>query len=180
MTLQALPTLLTSLLVSLLVFCINSTLALESDQHQMIKIQADSAYHNEKKGLTIYKGKVELQQGSLKIQADKITINTDNNGDVSSLTALGTPAKLEQKPALDQDKVYGRANLIRYDIHKSKMTLKGNAHIKQGQAELNSDNIVYLANQQIFKAERDKNSKNQKTKRVQMIIPPKKRSTEEK
>lgn len=153
--------------------------ALESDQHQMIKIQADSAYLDDKKGLTIYEGNVDLQQGSLKIHADKITLTSHKNGDIDTLTAKGRPAKFQQKPSKDENIVYGRASVVKYEISKEKITLKGNAHIKQGQAELNSDNIVYLANQQIFKAQRDTTSKNQKPKRVQMIIHPKKKTSED-
>ena len=153
--------------------------ALDSDLDQMINIQADSAFHDEKNGVTIYKGNVALQQGTLKIDAEKITLKSNTDGDIDSLTAEGKPAKFEQKPALDQETVYGRANLVRYELIKKQVSLKGNAHIMQGQAELNSDNITYLANQQVFKAETNKALKDTKPKRVHMVIPPKKQRAED-
>lgn len=169
------------ILTPVIIFLLCShALALDSDLSQMIDIQADSAFHDEKNGLTIYQGNVSLQQGTLKIKAQKITINTNKDGDISILTAQGKPAKFEQKPSLDQEIVYGRANLISYELLKEKISLQGNAHIKQGQAELNSDSITYLANQQVFKANRDKALKDKKPKRVHMIIPPKKKRTEDK
>ena len=153
--------------------------ALDSDQYQPIKIQADSAYVDDRKGVTVYEGNVDLQQGSLKIHAQKITLTNDKNGDIDLLLAQGKPAKFQQQPAKEEEIVYGRANTVQFEVSNEKISLKGNAHIKQGQAELASDSIVYLAHEQIFKAERDTEQKNQKPKRVQMIIPPKKKNTED-
>lgn len=168
---------LTGLLLSILS---TSSFALPDDQAQDIKIQADSAFHSEKEGLTIYEGEVILQQGSLKVEADKITAKTDSQGEIQTLTATGKPAKFQQQPALDQDIVYGQANRVSYRLDKDKLVLSGNASIKQGKALLNSDKITYLANQQIFKAEQRQTDKSDKPQRVEMIIPARPKKTEDK
>lgn len=148
------------------------------DEFELIKIQADSAIHEEKKGLTVYTGQVILEQGSIKVEADKITVFRDKNGEITQLSADGKPAKFQQKPDIDQDIVYASANSVTYTISDGKIVFVGNTRINQGQAQLKSDTITYLSNQQIFKAQ--KNTSSDKSQRVEMIIPPKKKITEDK
>lgn len=147
--------------------------ALPDDENQLIKIQADNAFHDNKKGLTLYSGDVFMQQGSLKINADKITISSKKNGDVNRLEAQGKPAKFQQQPEVDGDIVYGHAQHINYQVHNGEINFDGDAFIQQGEAKLNSDKITYITNQQVFKAQRSPESKG-KPQRVEMIIPPKK------
>lgn len=155
-------------------FLTYSVEALPTDEEQLIKIQADSALHSEKSGITRYDGDVILEQGSMKIEAKKIVISSDDQGDIKEVVASGEPAKFQQQPNIGDEMVYAEANEISYNIKNGKIIFTGNAKIKQGQAQLNSDKITYLANQQIFKAEQRKNPKNSKPQRVQIIIPPKK------
>ena len=49
------------------------SLALPDDRQQPIHISADNALRDEKKGITIYRGNVVLNQGSLHISANRIT-----------------------------------------------------------------------------------------------------------
>ena len=44
-------------------------LGLPSDREQPIHISADKALRDEKKGITVYQGNVEMNQGSLRIEA---------------------------------------------------------------------------------------------------------------
>ena len=53
--------------------------ALPGDRDQPIHITADKALRDEVEGVTVYSGNVELVQGSMELEADKLTIyhNTD-------------------------------------------------------------------------------------------------------
>ena len=50
------------------------THALPDDRDQPIHITADKALRDEKKGVTIYSGNVQMVQGSLELEADTLTI----------------------------------------------------------------------------------------------------------
>ena len=47
--------------------------ALPDDRDQPIRIEADEALRDEKQGFTRYEGNVKMDQGSLHIEADRIT-----------------------------------------------------------------------------------------------------------
>jgi len=167
-----------TLFVAAILSCSMLVLSLPEDEFQLINIQADNATHDEKKGLTIYNGQVVLEQGSLKVEADTITIYSDKNREIKQLTAVGSPAKYQQKPEIDEDIIYASANTITYKINAGEIIFTGRAQIIQGQTQLKSDNITYLSKQKIFKAQ--KNKSGDTNQRVEMIIPPKKKLTTEK
>lgn len=50
------------------------TQALESDKEQPIELVADSVDIDETKGVSIYKGDVDLRQGSMHLRADIVTV----------------------------------------------------------------------------------------------------------
>jgi len=73
-----------------------SCLALQEDTQQPIRIVADSAVRDEKQGLTTYTGNVKMNQGSMSISAQSITIHSEGEG-VNTIIAQGTPALFRQK-----------------------------------------------------------------------------------
>ena len=52
-----------------------AAVALPDDREKTISIESDSAERNEKTGLTVYQGNVIISQGSILIEADKITLH---------------------------------------------------------------------------------------------------------
>lgn len=148
-----------------------SVLALPDDQYQPIEIHADSAIRNEKQGLTTYTGSVFMKQGSLQVEADSITVSNVDNKSATHLVATGKPARFQQKPEIDKDIVYASANNINYQLDEGKIELTGQALLTQGEAKISSDRIVYLSDEQVFKAEKVTNDASITPQRVQVIIP---------
>ena len=62
-----------------LLMCSAVAPALESDRSQPIRIQADAAMVDEKKGASIYQGDVIITQGTLEVTADEVEIYTADN-----------------------------------------------------------------------------------------------------
>ena len=54
-----------------------SAAALESDRNQPIELAADSVDIDEGKGVSIYRGDVDLRQGSIRLRADVVTVHQD-------------------------------------------------------------------------------------------------------
>ena len=48
---------------------------LSTDKQQQIKIEADSATFDEKEGTSIYQGNVDLRQGTLNLQSQRMTVH---------------------------------------------------------------------------------------------------------
>lgn len=151
--------------------------ALPDDQQQAITIEADQAFYNEKAGLTEYRGSVFLQQGSLKVKADSITVRQNvKSQQAEQLVAKGSPASFEQLPELGQETVHANAKQITYNVLQQDVLLEDEAVLHQGQAKISSDKISYSAEKQIFKAEQKENSPG----RVHVTLPPPKKAPNKK
>ena len=157
-----------------------NTLALPDDQYQQIEIQADSAIHHEKTGLTSYSGNVIMKQGSLIVEAENVTVSISPDKKSTDLFAIGTPAKFQQQPEPDKPPIIAEANNINYQVEISKIELIGNARLQQGESQIKSDKIIYMVDEQVFKAEASKDIENTTPQRVQIIIPAKKKPEETK
>lgn len=151
-------------LLSLLL--INSAAALPEDRKQAIKLSSDSAtYEN---NLGVYSGNVSMSQGSLKINADTLTI-IEAEHRVQKIIARGRPAHFEQKQGDTEGTVVASANHIEYSLKNEEILLKKNATISHQGSEISGDLIVYNGRKQLVSANGGK--RNQQG-RVQMTLQP--------
>lgn len=142
--------------------------ALPEDRDQPIHITADTAIRDEKQGFTVYSGNVHMIQGSMDIEADKITI-FHATAQADKIVAEGKPARMQQKPAVDEPLVRARAQVIEYYKNEDRVHLKVDAHITQDGASVTGDSIDYFISEQLVKADSDGDSAGN---RVQVVIPP--------
>ena len=145
------------------------SVALPDDELQPINVKTDTSERDEKKGITTLTGNVSIQQGSLHIDADKVVIyGTD---DISKIVATGKPAKLRQQPEPDKQVVHAHGNTIEYLLGEDRVHLIENAYVEQEGSTVRGARIDYDIVNQLVKA--DSNSADG---RVQMVIPPKKKT----
>ncbi len=144
-------------------------LALPDDRNQPIYIQSDRAERDERKGTTVYTGDVEIDQGSLHISADRVTIAMDGD-QVTRIDALGAPAKMHQKPSPEREPVYARATTIQYDVAREILTLIEKAAVTQEGSTVKGERIEYFVQEQRVKA--SSGSAESGASRVQMVIQP--------
>lgn len=162
-----------ALLVAFLLFSSIAT-GLTDDRLQPITVDSDSAESNEDKGVTTYSGNVVMQQGSMRIDAEKLIIHNDKSK-VTRIIALGQPAKYQQKPNVDQGLVIAQANRLEYNIVQGTLHLINNASLSQEGTSLTGNRIDYDVKKSVVSAGSD-NSRNQ---RVKMVIPAKSLKLEE-
>lgn len=146
----------------------SSAIALQSDRSQPITIDADSAERDELAGTTTYSGRVEMAQGSMRINADQIVIYNKKDK-VTKIIARGKPASYQQKPSDKAGKVIARANILEYRIDKETLRLIENASLKQEGTSLSGNTIEYDVRKSVVKADSQSNQND----RVRMVIPPK-------
>jgi len=163
---RTLPAILALLALSLLP--VNVALALPDDRDQPMRITADTALRDEKQGMTVYNGNVHMVQGSLEIEADKLTIYHETD-QANKIVAEGQPAKMQQRPAADEALVKARAQVIEYIKAEERVHLSLDAHIAQDGATVTGNSIDYLIAEQLVKADSDQA---QQGNRVEVVIPP--------
>jgi lipopolysaccharide export system protein LptA len=144
------------------------TNALPDDRDQPIHITADKVLRDEKKGVTIYTGNVQMKQGSMEVEADVLTIYHTSD-DANEIIAEGHPAKIRQQPELDKGVVHGQANVITYFRSEERVHLQTDARIEQDGAVVDGDSIDYLIAEELITAESDQTQEGNK---VVVVIPP--------
>lgn len=156
-------------LFALILLCNSlSTWALPGDRSQPITIKSDRAERDEKNGTTLYQGSVIMEQGSMRIEADRVIIHNAEKK-VSLIVATGLPARYQQKVSVDKQPVIAKGNTIEYKIEGQALTLLGNASIEQEGSRLSGQRINYDLEQSLVTAGSDADAQ---PERIQMIIPP--------
>ncbi|AXI02674.1 lipopolysaccharide transport periplasmic protein LptA [Aquirhabdus parva] len=140
--------------------------ALESDHDQPVHLEADRAVYNQQTGVTVYTGNVVITQGTIRLQADSVIANLDQNKSIKDVTATGKPAKFQQKINPDKGIVYGEGDQVFYDAKSSQVTLTGNAKLNQDGSSFVGNTLRYGMTQG------DIEGNGNAQQRVQMVIPP--------
>lgn len=144
--------------------------ALESDRDQPVEIESDSAEFDDNAGLTTYRGNVRLIQGTIELLADEIQLRTEDD-EIVELIASGRPARYEQLPEPDAEKLIAQSNRIRYLLDQDMIELSGNASLSQQGTTLSGGTILYDVRKHILKASSDSSEQNT-TERVRVVLPP--------
>ena len=144
-------------------------IALPEDKSQPIHIAADNANMNELTGITVYKGAVNVKQGTLKIEGNTVELKQANGG-VTNIKALGSPAHYEQKPNKQDPLTHAYGSKLDYDTLAEVLVITGKAKVTQGGDVFTGDRIVYDMKKSTIEAFSDNKSSNE---RVIMVIQPK-------
>ena len=145
------------------------SLALPDDSEQAISFQSDRFELDESSKTQTYLGSVEMEQGSLKISADKVVIHRTGNR-TSRIIATGQPARYSQIPAPGEDPIIAKARRMEYDTIDKTLHLIDDASIVQKGTSLTGNRINYDVKKALVKAEG--NQAGGTDSRVRMIIPP--------
>lgn len=143
--------------------------ALPNDREQPIALAADNATFNEKTGIAIYTGNVEIKQGSLLIKAEQISATTDKEGKILTVVATGKPAHMQQQPSVEKGIATAQAEEITYQARDGLIVLKRNAKLEQDGSSFKSLEIMYSMDKGEIEA------KGNTQNRVQLVFPPPKK-----
>jgi len=130
----------------------NMAHARKSDFSKPIDVNADRSEYDEKAGVQVLIGNVEIIQGTMKIKADRIAISLDINNQLSKIEGSGSPIEFEQENEAGEA-VSGQANAIEYDASSGSLVLTGNATLRQPGQRLQSERIVFNSTEQKVSAE---------------------------
>ena len=126
--------------------------ALSTDSDQPISILADQAEHDDATRITIYRGNVVIDQGSLHITGDTVTINFDARDEVTKITAVGAPAHFRQLPDGDTNHRKAWAQQMEYFPEQDLIMLFGDALYEKDGSRVQADRLVYDSRNSRFKA----------------------------
>lgn len=143
--------------------------ALENDRDQPIRVSADTIDVNQKTGASKYSGNVVLIQGTLRIEAAEVLVNTRDN-EIVTVFAKGRPLTFRQKLDRTGEEVRAAARRMEYHAQKQRVDLYDRVTFRQGEDVFISPVVHYdLATTQLT-AEGGKDPQ-----RVQSVIQPKRK-----
>ena len=116
--------------------------ALPEDSDQPIHIRADTAEIDNQAETVIYRGAVQVDQGTLRVTADEMTIEYEDQK-VIRIIAVGKPAHYQQQIEPDQELVKADALTIIYHTRDERIELQEQATLEQEGNTLTGDLIIY-------------------------------------
>ncbi len=120
-----------------------TALALPEDADQPINIRADTVEYDQTGNRIIYRGSVQVDQGTLRVTAEIMTIDLQDGNKVKRITAEDTPARYRQQIEVGKEPVRAEALTIIYHTQDERVDLKGAANLEQEGSTLTGDLIVY-------------------------------------
>lgn len=121
------------------------------DAQQPVDVQADRSEYDEQRGVQTLVGNVEITQGSMRIEADRIDVFLENNT-LSRIEGAGSPIVFTQQTDAG-DTIRGEARRLEFDAVAGTLVLVGGATLSQPRQRLSSDRIVFDSSRQRVSAE---------------------------
>jgi len=124
----------------------SAAFALSTDRNQTLQIEADSAKLDNIKGFTVYSGNVIVNQGSLQLFADKVTLTYNAEKQVESIIAEGNGQVVRFKQTLDnKEEIRAHAKSMEYLAKEDILHLKQDAQVQRAKDTISGQHIVYDA-----------------------------------
>ncbi|ADE10679.1 lipopolysaccharide transport periplasmic protein LptA [Sideroxydans lithotrophicus] len=151
----------------------NLALAEHADRDKPIHVESDRVVIDDAKQTSVFEGQVELTQGTLFIQAEKIVLTQDKLGN-KHCTATGSPANFRQKHEGTDQYMEGYGDRIEYDTRTETVDFFGHARVKRDQDDVQGDHIAYSTRTEVFEVSGDPTRLNDPDKgRAHAVIQPK-------
>ena len=162
-------------LCSLLLLAWSGPLCAENaDREKPLHLESDRVFIDDVKQTSVFEGKVQLTQGTMLIQAEKIVLTQDKQG-YKHCTATGKPASFRQKHEGTDEYMEGYGERIEYDTRAETVDFFVQARVKREQDDVQGDHISYSTRTEIFQVSGDQDYAGGPNKgRVHAVIQPSK------
>jgi lipopolysaccharide export system protein LptA len=155
-----------------------------NDREKPMQIEADQVMVDDLNQSSTFEGNVQMHQGTLLIEANKIVVTQDKKG-YSQVNANGQPAHFRQKRDGVNEYAEGFGERIEYDSQAEIANIYGQARVKREGDDVRGDHIIYNTKTGVFQVF-GANAKNPDTPntgapgkgRVTIVIQPKDQAPE--
>ena len=156
------------LLAAVLLACpIGVAYAEKADREKPINIESDKMSLDNARHVSVFEGKVELTQGTLRLTAEKAVVTEDAAGN-KFCVATGHLASFRQKRDEANEYIEGFGERIEYNTLLGKIDFYVRARVKRDQDDVRGDYITYNTQTEIFRV-----NSPEKTGRVRATLQPK-------
>ncbi len=161
----------------LLMFWCGVPRAENTDRKKPIHLESGRVVVDDATRTSVFEENVELTQGTLQIQADKIVLTEKRKGHTHCV-ATGKPASFRQKHEGSDEYMEGYGERIEYDTHAETVDFFVQARVKREQDDVQGNHIAYSTRTEVFQVSGDPDNINGPNKgRVHAVIQPKNKET---
>jgi lipopolysaccharide export system protein LptA len=114
-------------------------------------VEADKASINKKAGSSSYTGNVIVQQGSMRIAADSLIVNT-HDGKLKTMVAKGQPVNFQQQSEKGNRNISAVAGKMTFHADSNVVVFEQDAALSQGANKFSSNRITYNIGKDIVDA----------------------------
>jgi len=125
--------------------------ALDTDRKQPINVEADKASIDKKAGSSRYSGNVVVSQGSMRITADLLIVNT-LDGKLKTMVAEGKPVNFQQQAEKGKKNISAVAGKMTFHASNNIVVFEKDASLRQGANKFSSNRITYNINKDTVNA----------------------------
>ncbi len=118
------------------------SLAASKNEDLPIRIEADSADIDDRQGVSVYRGNVEIRQGTSVLTADRVTVQHPGKK-AQKIIAVGKPVRYRQPQEGDKPDIRAEALQAEYYTTSEELVMMGDAVLFQGKDSFRSDRITY-------------------------------------
>jgi len=129
----------------------------KADREKPIHIESDRMSLDNSNKVSVFEGKVELTQGTLRLIAEKVVVTEDAAGH-KFCVATGHLASFRQKRDEANEYVEGYGERIEYNTLTEKIDLFTHARVKREQDDVSGDHITYSTVTEIFRVNSPENT----------------------
>lgn len=130
-------------MLALLLLLPTAASALPEDRDQPIELEADSAEYDQRTGISVYRGNVVVNQGTMRMTADVARLFVSTEGTFERMEAEGAPATFRYQPSLDRPEINGVGRRVDYVAADGKVVVSGQARFVQGGDEFTGERVEY-------------------------------------
>lgn len=163
-----------------LLIVVQPALAERADREKPIQLEAQKVTVDDVKKMQILEGDVQLTQGTLVIQAERIIVTEDQYGFQKGVAFAGKDklARFRQKREGKEEYIEGQAERIEYNTRNEVAELFHRAWVKSGEDQLKGDYIWYDSISEKYLASAGENHDPKgPPPRVRAVIQPKNKGT---
>jgi lipopolysaccharide export system protein LptA len=129
----------------------------KTDREKPIHIESDRMSLDNANKISVFEGKVELTQGTLRLVAEKVVVTEDATGH-KFCVATGHLASFRQKRDEANEYAEGYGERIEYNTLTEKIDLFVRARVKRNQDDVSGDHITYSTVTEIFRVNSPENT----------------------
>jgi len=149
-------------------------LAKKSDRDQPIQIDADRIVVDQRERVHRFSGNVRLQQGTIEIRADEVTVVQDDQGfRTGTAVGKGRLATFRQQKEGSNEWITGEAERLDYNARAEVLTLTGRARVTSGADLVEGAIIRYEVSNETYHVTHTGATSSAPGGRVRAIIQPK-------